>query len=439
MILLENTQVYMLLNCFMEYIKRLFGIQKASPYREYSASEHIIRIKEIPLYVVKIIERLESSGYEAYLVGGCLRDIMAGLKPKDFDVATNARPADVLKVFPRSIAIGRRFRIVHVRMGREVVEIITFRGSPSGSWLQRNLSKRALENSYGTKETDTNRRDFTINAFLYKLDGTLIDFHEGIDDFNNKLVRCIGNPAVRFKEDPVRMLRALRLQAKLGFVLDPPIVDVICKQKKLLSEVSSQRMFQEVIKLCYQGHGEASWSIIREYGLVSELLPWEKALDGSMKKDLHTLVSYALVQSDDRFKQGSTLSVAFLLAVLNWVYFRNISKAGRDNKGNTGKRFARSFSIFSETAFKRLQPSRRIIEVVRQIYAMQNALVKEDYRSIKYCIRQSRLRAAVDFLYLRSKVNTDLQLKAKWWLEFINSDPTLQEEMILQKKPKELL
>ncbi|HJN37807.1 MAG TPA: polynucleotide adenylyltransferase PcnB [Gammaproteobacteria bacterium] len=428
----------MLIQSFQKFLSRFFKKEERVFAQEYTASVHGIGLNDIPLHVVKLMRKLEERGYEAYLVGGCVRDIMAGLKPKDFDVATSALPEEILKVFPRSIAIGRRFRIVHVRMGREIVETITFRGDPTVPWLQSHFqSKRNLDNIYGTKETDTYRRDFTINAFLYGLDGTLIDFHDGFNDFKNQRVRCIGDPSVRFKEDPVRMLRALRLQAKLNFSLDPAIEGVIRKDKHLLSKVSSQRMFQEIIKLCYQGHGSASWSIITEYQLTFAFLPWEEELNTPMKKDMHALVKCALAQSDERFHRGETLSAAFLLAILTWVYFNKIRDEGRDSTMRH-KRFTRSFINFSDIAFKRIQPSRRIIDVVRQIFAMQNTLVKGDYRSVKYCIKQPRLRAAVDFLSLRANIDPILEPASSWWLSYINGDLANQEEMILQKKSKDL-
>ena len=429
----------MLVELLQKLLGNFFNKDKGISAKEYSSSRYGVYARDIPGYVVKLMKKLEENGYEAYLVGGSVRDLMAGLKPKDFDVATNARPEEILKIFPRSIAIGRRFRIVHVRIGREIVETITFRGDPPLAWLQNNFqSKRSLDNIYGTKETDTYRRDFTINAFLYQLKGVLLDFHNGVKDFECQRVRCIGDPAVRFKEDPVRMLRAIRLQAKLGFSLDSAIVKVITQEKGLLSKVSSQRMFQEIVKLCYQGHGSNSWVILMNYQLVDAFFPWEKDLDVAMKKEMHRFVASALQQSDQRFHRGETLSAAFLLGVLTWVYFKKVRYQGRDKSAVRYQKFTRSFIQFSEIAFKRIQPPRRIIDVVRQIFAMQNALLKGDCHSVKYCIKQPRLRAAVDFLSLRAGLDPSIEEESNWWLKCINSNSAVQEEMVLQKKSKDL-
>ena len=314
------------------------------------------------------MQKLEAKGYKAYLVGGCVRDLMAGLKPKDFDVVTNARPDQVLRVFHKSIQVGRRFPIVHVRMGSNIIEVITFRREKSRSWLAKlSPKKRHIDNHYGTIETDVQRRDFTVNSLMLSSEGDLLDYHHGVQDFLNKQVKCIGDADVRFQR-PCENVRAIRLEAKLGFELEESIQVALKKHQNLIQLVSPQRIFQEIIKLCYQGHGAQSWSLMWSYGVVNQVMPWVDQISDHERNVYEKWVAMALIQSDQRFKQDDTLSVSYLIAVLNWSLFVKVRKNFRKKKSRKVSVFSQIFNQFEKIAFERVQPPRRVIDLVRSIY-----------------------------------------------------------------------
>ena len=272
----------------------------------------------------KVLYRLNKSGYEAYLVGGGVRDILLGGKPKDFDIATNATPEEVHALFRNSRLIGRRFRIVHVVFGREIIEVTTFRGNAGdaedGQDDERRTNEHGLllrDNVYGTQEEDALRRDFTVNALYYCIrDFTVIDFANGIEDLRNRRIRLIGDPETRYREDPVRMLRAVRFAAKLDFEIEPETEAPIRELAPLLSLIPPARLFDEVLKLFAAGHGEKTYDLLRRYNLLAPLFPeTARAIDAGESDEL---IRQALRNTDARVAQGKSVTPYFLYAALLW-------------------------------------------------------------------------------------------------------------------------
>lgn len=242
-----------------------------------SRDNHTISRKNISSAAIKIIRVLEDAGYKAYLVGGGVRDLLLNNSPKDFDVATSAKPEEVKRLFRGARIVGRRFQIVHVRLGREVIEVTTFRGHHDDSSRHAARSEDGMllrDNVYGTLETDAMRRDFSVNALYYSpIDFTIIDYCNGLQDLKKRTLRIIGDPTTRYKEDPVRMLRAIRFGAKLGFSIDSATAKPIRQLGSLLENVSDARLFEEVLKLFLGGSATATFGLLREYDLLRHLFP----------------------------------------------------------------------------------------------------------------------------------------------------------------------
>ncbi len=281
--------------------------KKGSAKLVLTNKQHNIQQKDIPYQAIRVIRGLLKAGYKAYLVGGCIRDLLSGKAPKDFDVSTNATPEQVHRIFRNSRIIGRRFKIVHVVFGREIIEVTTFRTNSESKRdsVRHQTSDTGMlvrDNVYGKSlEEDAERRDFTINAVYYDFKTQeLIDFHAGIYDLTNQVIDIIGDPKVRYLEDPVRIIRALRFAAKLGFKLSKRTADPIAEMAPSLQQVSNARMFEEVNKLFLTGHGLESFKILREYGIFSILFPGlDEYLDNPV---FNSFVEYALQSSDERYK-----------------------------------------------------------------------------------------------------------------------------------------
>lgn len=382
------------------------------------ASEHGIPPGRIDRKVRQLLARLDEGGFEAYLVGGCVRDLLLGRAPKDFDVATAARPEEVRALFPRSRLIGRRFRLAHVRAGREVFEVATFRAGheagaagPAGMLLHDNV--------YGTREEDAVRRDFTVNALYYDdRDGSVLDFTGGMADLRAGLIRAIGDPAVRYREDPVRMLRAVRFAAKLGFRIEPRTEAPIFDLAPLLEGVPAARLFEEVLKLFQGGHARESLRGLDRYDLLPRLFP-ETA--GSVRRDPRgrAFLERALVNTDRRIAGNLPVSPGFLVAALMWGPVRERAEAFRE-KGRAQSR-AEALAAAADEALsvqaKRTSMPRRFSAMARDVWTMQPRLENRRPRRVDLTIAHPRFRAAYDFLCLRAEAGEPLEERAAWWTE----------------------
>ena len=382
------------------------------------ASEHGISPDRIDRNVRQILARLDGAGFEAYLVGGCVRDLLLGRAPKDFDVATAARPDEVRALFPRSRLIGRRFRLAHVRAGREVFEVATFRAGheagaagPGGMLLHDNV--------YGTREEDAVRRDFTVNALYYDdRDGSVLDFTGGMADLDAGRIRAIGDPAVRYREDPVRMLRAVRFAAKLGFRIEAQTQAPIFDLSPLLEGVPAARLFEEVLKLFQSGHARESLRGIDRFDLLPRLYP-ETA--ESVRRDPRgrELLERALVNTDRRIAENLPVSPGFLVAALMWGPVRD--RAETFGEGDRARGRGEALAAAADEALavqaKRTSMPRRFSAMARDIWTMQPRLESRRPRRVDLTIAHPRFRAAYDFLCLRAEAGEPLEERAAWWTE----------------------
>lgn len=380
------------------------------------ASGHDISPDRIPANVRHILGRLDEAGFEAYLVGGCVRDLLLGRAPKDFDVATAARPEEVRALFPRSRLIGRRFRLAHVRAGRDVYEVATFRANheaqaagPAGMLLHDNV--------YGTREEDALRRDFTVNALYYDdRDGSILDFTGGLADLRDGLIRSIGHPVTRYREDPVRMLRAVRFAAKLGFRIEDDSEAAILRLAPLLEGVPAARLFEEVLKLFHGGHALESLRRLDGYDLLPLLCP---ATAESAERDarVRALLERAFENTDRRLAADRPVSPGFLVAALLWgpvcEHARAIREAGTVRSPGEALSAAADEAIAAQS--RRTSMPRRFTAMAREIWTMQPRLEKRRPRRVGATISHPRFRAAYDFLCLRGEAGEPVSEPAAWW------------------------
>lgn len=364
----------------------------------------------------RIISELQKANYEAYIVGGALRDLLTSTTPKDFDIVTNATPNQVKKLFKSAIIIGRRFKIVHVRDKHHTFEVATFRSNRSGKVDKNGF--RTRDNEFGTINDDILRRDFTINALYYDPStNELLDFVHSCDDIKQKCIRMIGNPEERFTEDPVRMLRAARMAAKLKFDIDADILEAIGKQKQLLSNISSDRLSLEVQKLFYTGHARNSLEKLNALGLFNILFPQTQAClsDKRMQKQTKAFLNQACYNADQRYLKNKTLSSAFLYAVLLWWPLKKATSKLRPRDRDYPKKFmAAAESILNEQQ-KTLKLPRKITEGIMQIWQLQLSFMKSDDYVIDRVLKSPRFRAGLDLLMLRAHANEPVWWQAVKW------------------------
>jgi poly(A) polymerase len=390
----------------------------------YPLAQHGVRRDSISFAAMKVTSRLQEAGFEAFVVGGAVRDLMLGQHPKDFDVATNATPEEVHHLFRRSRIIGRRFRIVHVMVGPETIEVTTFRGGDVDS---HNASGRIMaDNSYGSQAEDAHRRDFTVNALFYNpADETIIDYHHGVKDLHARKLVMIGQPARRYQEDPVRMLRAVRLAAKLGFEIDEHTRKPIKAHALLLKNEPAARLFDEMLKLLHSGQSFACLRKLREEGLSHGVFP---LLDAVMEEEgSQAFVKLALDSTDERIRQDKPVSVGFLLAAMLW---RQVYNRWQQRTAGGEKPIAALMEAMSDVEAEQdndFAIPRRYSTTMREIWMLQPRFeVRVGQRPFRF-MEQPRFRAAYDFFALRAQVGEVPQELVEWWEEFqrVDSDGKL--------------
>ncbi|MEC7815168.1 MAG: polynucleotide adenylyltransferase PcnB [Pseudomonadota bacterium] len=408
--------------------------------REIPRDQHSVSRSMISEPAKKVLHRLNKSGYEAYLVGGGVRDILLGGQPKDFDIATNATPEEVHDLFRNSRLIGRRFRIVHVVFGREIIEVTTFRGNARDaddddvSDDEHRTSEHGLllrDNVYGNQEEDALRRDFTINALYYCIrDFTLIDYADGMEDLQNRQIRLIGDPETRYREDPVRMLRAVRFAAKLDFEIEPETNAPIRELAPLLTHIPPARLFDEVLKLFSAGYGERTYDLLREYGLLAPLFPETvRAIDAGEPDEL---IRQALRNTDARIAQGKSVTPYFLFAAMLWPALQAEWNRRQDNgepvqpalHGAIGKVIGRQVQA---TAIPK-----RFSGPMKEIWELQMRLPRRNGKRAFATLTHPRFRAAYDFLLVRESSGEIEPGLGDWWTEFQQLDDRGQETMLSQ-------
>ena len=368
-------------------------------------------------FALKVLQRLNAAGYQAFLVGGGVRDLILNQTPKDFDVATNATPEQIKTLFKNCRLIGRRFRLAHVFFNRHtIIEVATFRSSPS----KQPLKKDTLiwhDNQYGTLEEDAHRRDFTVNALYYNpIDASITDFQTGWTDLDAKQIRIIGDPQRRYEEDPVRMLRAIRFAAKLNFSIESDTAAPILPLSQKLLEVPAARLFEEYLKLFQNGHAQRSLALLRQYQIFSILFPAvNSALDNEPKTYLFIL--NCLMNTDQRVQSGQSTAAAFLLAAFYWQPVSKKAKFYLKESSYLDAWARAAQTIFSEQN-KIMRIPKRIIFTIREIWAIQKRLEKPRPTKLEATLMMPRFRAAYNFLMLRS-ASGDVDPKlAAWWKNF---------------------
>jgi len=385
-------------------------------------SEHGVSRSDISENALKVLYRLKNAGYQAYLVGGGVRDILLGLKPKDFDVATDAHPEQVRELFRNCRLIGRRFRLAHVHFGREIIEVSTFRASHNdavdGEGHEED-GRIIRDNVYGKLDDDVWRRDFTVNALYYNIeDYSIVDYVGGLEDIKKRQLRLIGIPEDRYQEDPVRMLRAIRFAIKLGFSIHPVSEQPIRKLAPLLEEIPEARLFEEFLKLFMSGQSEKAYQQLREYGLFAKLFPQTEEFLNRGDEFIHKLLISAFRNTDTRLAEDKPVTPAFLLAALLWVPVRDLAN---DHEANGLSEMdaihLASDAVISHQISSTSMP-RRFTHMARDMWALQVRLKNiRGKRPLKLLAHQ-RFRAAYDFLLLRAEAGENVQELASWWTEF---------------------
>jgi len=366
-----------------------------------------------------VVEQLQNAGFEAYIVGGSVRDLLLGKVPKDFDVATSATPEEVQEVFPRCRLIGRRFRLAHVRKAGSLIEVATFRGMSTPDGDHETLNGRIVrDNVFGSVEEDAIRRDFTINAlFLDPVSGEIRDYVGGYEDLEKRRLRLIGDADVRYREDPVRLLRAARFMAKLGVEPTDDTAALIPKMAKLLAEVPPARLFEEVCKLFLTGHGLRSLEALQRLGLSRPLFPALPKGSGKGKIRIDTVLRKTLENTDYRVKKELPVTPAFLFAALLWQPVKEQSEQMvKDGEARYMAILKASELVIAAQCVRTAIP-RRFSAVTRQIWVMQARFEKTRGKRWKRLLYEQRFRAAYDFLLMRAEEDPSLKPLCEFWTE----------------------
>ncbi|BAN22201.1 polynucleotide adenylyltransferase PcnB [Caballeronia insecticola] len=416
------------------------------------ASEiHGIDSSLISKNAVRVTDGLQQAGHRAFIVGGAVRDLLLGVAPKDFDVATDATPDQVQKLFRRARIIGRRFQIVHVQFGQEIIETSTFRAlvdtpapEPVAEAPRRykrgeldhrthavDASGRVLrDNVWGEQHEDATRRDFTINAMYYDpATQTVLDYHDGMADIRARLLRMIGDPATRYREDPVRMLRVVRFAAKLGFEIDEATRAPIKELADLMNNVPAARLFDEMLKLLLSGHALACLTRLRQEGLHHGVLP---LLDVVLEQPHgEKFVTLALTSTDERVRAGKTVSPGFLFATLLWHDVQTRWQQFTANGDYPVPALHRAMDDVLDMQTEKLAIHKRFSSDMREIWGLQHRLEKRGRSALKL-LEHQRFRAGYDFLLLRCESGElDAEI-GQWWTDFVNADHAGREALLTQ-------
>ena len=413
------------------------GAPKRIPKKAHRIDPHLLSKN-----AVKVTQTLQEAGYEAFIVGGAVRDLALGIGPKDFDVATNATPEQVQKLFRKARLIGRRFQIVHVTFfGKgqpEIIEVSTFRAllENAGEHVAEN-GRILRDNVWGSQHEDAARRDFSINAMYYDPSSeTVLDYHGGMADMQKKVLRMIGDPAKRYREDPIRMLRAVRFAAKTGFNLDTATRAPIAKLGKLIHDVPAARLFDEILKLLMSGYSWAAIEGLHDAGLHDGVLPLlDFIFDGEPdSKEARQFVHMALVNTDQRVLSGKSVSAGFLFATLLWP---DLLRTWKKNAAKGMANIPALHDAMDETIATQsngMPIHRRFESDMREIWAMQPRFERRVGRYPYRLIESPRFRSGYDFMLLRCATGEQSPDIGQWWTSFIEADPSGQEALMAAAK-----
>ncbi len=406
-------------------------------------ADHNVSRKSISDNALKVLYRLNNNGYDAYLVGGGVRDILLGEQPKDFDITTNATPEQIKKLFRNCRLIGRRFRLAHIVFGRDIIEVATFRGhhgQEEDKKAKQNHSKQSehgmllRDNIYGTIEEDAERRDFSINALYYSTkDYKIYDFANGLEDIEQKKVRLIGDPETRYREDPVRMLRAIRFATKLDMDIEEETAKPIQSLASLLGNIPPARMFEEYLKLFLGGKAEANFYHLEQHDLLEYIFPhisqwFKKDPDGHAMQFVHRV----LENTDRRINNDQRVTPAFLLAAVIWYSLEeNIKHIMTNNSVNQQDAFFTAMHEIMAEQQRCIAIPKRFQLPMKDIWILQQKLTRREGGKAFKLIEHPRFRAAYDFLLLRGQVEGGELLElANWWTHFQEATPETQTQMV---------
>jgi poly(A) polymerase len=404
-----------------------------------SRSEHNISRANISPNALKVLYRLKSAGFEAFLVGGGVRDLLLDRHPKDFDVVTNADPDQIRDLFRNCRLIGRRFRLAHVRFGRDIVEVATFRAAnvadPEDDDRAHSDSGRILrDNVYGTIDEDVWRRDFTVNALYYNItDFSIWDYVDGVRDVRARTLRLIGDPEKRYREDPVRMLRAVRFAAKLDFTLAPDTAAPIASLGRLLNDVPSARLFDELLKLFQSGHAVRSFELLLEYDLLRYLFrDTQDAIETGERDKVVEFIRRGLANTDARVREDKPITPMFLYALFLWFPIQALARRLESEGWNDGQAMleaSQRIVATQQTAFPR-----RFSSPMKELLNMQWRFGEMQGGRAARLLQHKRFRAAYDFLALRASCGEVEQATVDWWTDLQSKPPEEQSKLLNEKR-----
>ncbi|EKO3742099.1 polynucleotide adenylyltransferase PcnB [Vibrio metschnikovii] len=400
--------------------------------------EHNISRQLISENALKVLYRLHGAGFDAYLVGGGVRDLLLNHTPKDFDIATNATPEQIRQLFRNCRLIGRRFRLAHIMFGRDVIEVATFRGHHQE--INQHIAAQSeagmllRDNVYSTIDEDAERRDFTVNAMYYNIaDYSIHDYAGGIEDLDDKLIRLIGDPQTRYREDPVRMLRAIRFAVKLDFDIEEDTAAPIETLAPLLKEIPSARLYEESLKMLQSGHGLETYHLMREYNLFQQLFPQvAEYFTEDYSSQTEQMLDLVLDSTDLRIEEGKRINPAFMFAAFLWYPMVTIAEQLMASKAlNFYDAVMEASNDILDQVVKSIAIPRRHTTTIREIWQMQLRLPRRNGKRAFRLLELNKFRAGFDFLEMRGEIEGgDVQKLAKWWQTFQNAGRNMRQAMV---------
>lgn len=431
-----------MISSWLKKVRKLTLKMRAQSHSEVSGreptilprKEHSISRNDISDHALKVLYRLHKHGYQAFLVGGAVRDLLLGLHPKDFDVATDAKPEEVKALFRNCRLIGRRFRLAHVYFGPEIIEVATFRATHSAEEINNSHSSEGMilrDNVYGTLEDDAWRRDFTVNALYYNIkDYSVVDFTGGLSDLKNRELRLIGTPEKRFREDPVRILRVIRFASKLNLKIASDLIEPIRTFKDLIPSVSTARLFEEVLKIFHSGSAAIGYKLLQTYGIFEILFPYTSMSFQQNNYPIDKFLNCVFENTDTRVSADKGVTPAFLFAALFWYPICDKAEKTMLESGMP-RHVARDKlmePLFQEQ-LRVLGVPRRILQVVREILTLQMRMENKPTRRVERILFEPRFRAAFDFLEMRQMAGENLGQVVEWWQSYYEADTKSRKKM----------
>ncbi|MCG9678214.1 MULTISPECIES: polynucleotide adenylyltransferase PcnB [Vibrio] len=402
--------------------------------------EHNISRKQISDNALKVLYRLHGAGFDAFLVGGGVRDLLLGQNPKDFDIATNATPEQIRQLFKNCRLIGRRFRLAHIMFGRDIIEVATFRGHHQET--SKNISQQSKEgmllrdNVYGTIDEDAERRDFTINAMYYNIaDYAIHDYAGGNEDLEDRLVRLIGDPETRYREDPVRMLRAIRFAVKLDFDIEEDTAAPIEEMSSLLGDIPSARLYEESLKMLQSGYGLETYHLMREYNLFQQLFPIISAdFTEEYSSKTEQMLDLVLDSTDQRIEEGKRINPAFMFAAMLWYPLQERAALLMEKrKLSYYDAIMEASNYILDEQVRTIAIPRRHTATIREIWQLQLRMPRRNGKRAFRLMELNKFRAGYDFLEMRGEIEGgETEQLAKWWETFQNAGRNMRQAMVAE-------